>query len=203
MATGDLTTLADVKFALEITSTANDGLIGLLISSASSAIQHRYQREFYPVGTTTRRFEVQDRKVSLDPYDLLTPTTVTLYPESTSPLVLTRYTDYDLAPVGATTMNTYTDLVLSSFLVVTGQSMFRFGYANMDVAGTWGAAAVPADVARACIVTVASWRDRAVDQYGIQGIEAGRDMTPDNFTTWSIPSAAHRLMQAYERMSYV
>jgi hypothetical protein len=199
----DLTTVAYVKSALSITVDTDDARLQDMITAASAAIRSRYQREFYPVGTLTRRFAVEDRLVSLDPYDLTSATTLTLYPEGTSPLTLTRYTDYDLLPVGATTLNTYTEIELSAFLVVTGQSRFRFGYSNLDVAGSWGAAQIPADVQRACALTVGSWRDRAVNQYAIQGVETGRAMVPDQFTTYGIPSSAHFLLHQYERMAYV
>lgn len=204
MATGDLTTLADVKSALNLTATSSDTIIGSLITSASRAIQTRYQREFYPVGTATRTFECVSGRVDLAPYDLLSTNATTglsLYPETASPLAMTRYTDFDLKPVGATLLGTYTSIAISDFLVVTGQSLFRFGSSNLNITGIWGPATIPVDVARACILTVAAWLDRGADTI------AGFDSTvrPDGTvmsTSWAIPTAAHRLLQPYERMSY-
>jgi hypothetical protein len=199
----DLCTLADVKLAVGIPSatSTSDALITALIPAVSKAITSRYQHDFAPIASATHRFQVKNRRVGLEPYDLRTATTVTLNPEATG-TVLVAGTDYDLLPSGGTsTMGTYTELLLSNYLTVNSSSLRSFGYANLDIAGAWGPAAIPVDVARAAAITAAAWLDKGADQI------AGYDSTtrPDGSTfaaSWAIPIAAHRIMQAYERFSW-
>lgn len=202
----DLCTLANVKAAIGIptSTTTSDGLIQTVITAASRAITSKYQREFCPMGTLTRTFEVVGDRIELAPFDLLSTNATTglsLYSEAVSPLALTRYTDFDLKPVGASILGTYTSVEVSGFLVVTGQSVFRYGYANLNITGVWGPAAIPVDVARAAALTAAAWIDRGADQI------ADYDSTarPDGSTfaaSWAIPTAAHNLLMPYARVSY-
>lgn len=198
----DLATVANVKAAINITTSTSDALIQDLISSASRAIAARYQREFYPVGTATRRFKVDNLRVDLAPYDLRSVTTATLNPEAGgSATVLVSGTDYDLEPVNGGLLGTYTEVQLSRYLTINSTSLQAFGYANIDINGIWGPTVIPADVARACIVTVTAWLDRGAD------VIAGMDSTvrPDGSTmnpSWSIPFAAHSILQRYERASW-
>lgn len=201
----DLTTVANVKNAIGLTSNTSDPLIQDLITQASATITSRYQREFAAVAATpTRRIKVTGLWVDLKPYDLrsVSGAGVVLGPESASPTTLTAGTDYALQPVTTSSLGTYTELKLSNRLPLMGSTTLQnFGYALLDITGTWGAAAVPADVARACIITVAAWLDRGAD------VIAAMDSTvrPDGSTmttSWAIPSAAHRLLQVYERHSW-
>lgn len=193
----DLTTVANVKAAITLNASTSDGLIQDLITQASAAITARYQREFAAVsGTPTRRVKVTECLVRLAPYDLRSASSVVLNPESSSPATLTAGTDYTLEPVAHTSLGTYTELRLSRTLSIDSTTRTNFGYALLDITGTWGAAAIPADVARACIITVAAWLDRGAD------VIAGMDSTvrPDGTTmspSWAIPFAAHSLLQKY------
>src|SRR6266498_1883856 len=96
----DLCTVANVKEGLETSETTRDALIQTLITAASVAIMQDTGREFAPAtSSATRRFQIDGyRVVSLEPYDLRTVTTMTLHPESGSPIVLAASTDYQLVP---------------------------------------------------------------------------------------------------------
>jgi hypothetical protein len=68
--------------------------------------------------------------------------------------------------------------VLSSFLSPALSTFaLKFGYAQLQVRGAWGAwdtADVHEEVKRACIVTVAAWLDRAVEEYASTPARASR-----------------------------
>jgi hypothetical protein len=115
--------------------------------------------------------------------------------------VLTANTDYTLRPLPSTT-GTYQTLWLSPRLVFYSQLAIFFGYAQLSVLGDWGFATVPADVKRACIVTVTSWMDKPVATYGAQEMDSGgRVMVPDTAGGLSLPNAAKRLLEPYRRLS--
>lgn len=205
MATVDFVTLAEAKAQLETSASANDALISALITSASRALNNRYQREVTPTSTASRRFPVKGTLVDLAPFDLRSVTSVTLHPEATSPVVLTA-NDYALLPVALG--NTYLTIQLSGFLTLWSAFSQRFGYAQLDIAGGWGAfdtSSVPEDLKRACILTVGAWIDRAVAEYAAEfgpGASLERGLRPPSPGSWAIPSAAHRLMAPWERMTY-
>lgn len=204
MAAVDLTTLAYVKRAVDLAGTSKDTLIGDQITAASLAINRRYERELTPLtAAATRRLRLRVRNdgrkhfLDLAPYDLRgNPTSVTLNPQSASPTVLVLDEDYTLLPAGGhPTTGTYLLLELATDLSLRSSYSDRFGSALVDVAGAWGAwatADVDEDVQRACAVTVASWLDRAVEEYG--ETEEPRQSAPTRPRTWAIPDAAHALL---------
>lgn len=205
MADVDLTTLAYVKRSVDLAGTGKDALIGDLITAASQAINSRYERELTPLtASETRRFRLRVRPdgrahfLDLAPSDLRgNPTTVTLNPQDSSPTVLVRDEDYTLLPAGGhRTTGTYLLLELARDLNLRSSFSDRFGSALVDVAGAWGAwatASVPEEIQRACAVTVGSWLDRAVEEYGDDGDP--RQAFPTRPRTWAIPDAAHALLQ--------
>jgi hypothetical protein len=191
----DLCDTAAVKLAAGIpvaTSTA-DALIAVLIPAASLAIPRRYQREFAPVAATpTRRVQSDGPRISLVPYDLRNATGITIDPAGT-PQALAA-TDWRYGPPGID--GTYRTLVLRRTYNVRSRSLLEYGYLEFDIVGTWGMSTIPADVARAAALTVASWIDRAVAQYGdSDGVPGG--LTPEMASTWAIPTAAHRLLEPF------
>lgn len=201
----DLCALSDVRTALELpgTDTSRDPLISTLITQASKAIMNDTGREFAPAtASATRRFRVDRFKVDLEPYDLRSATTVTLHPESSSPVVLSANTDYQLTPIGAPS-GTYTSVKLSASLAAIGSSTtaFQFGYALLDIAGAWGFATVPVDVQRAAILTVSSWLRRDVMSFALSSdIELGRGLAPALPSGFAIPADARRLLQPFQRL---
>ena len=202
----DLIGTADVKTHLEITTTSRDSLISALVTAASNAITQRYQREFIQPsgGTATRTFGVRDWLVDLAPYDLRGATTVTLHPEE-SPQVLSANSDYLLLPQGGARLGgSYLQMRLSTRLTMNSTIAREFGQPRLQIAGTWGiwsgTASVDDSVKRACIVTVASWMDRATAEYASFSSDDGRQLVPDRFATYSIPNAAHYLMAPWGRV---
>lgn len=204
MAAQDLCTLADVKQALETTESSRDALINTLITQASDAIIDETSREFAPAtASATRRFRVDTLNVSLEPYDLRTATTVTLHPESSSPQVLAAATDYQLLPIGALS-GTFMSLELSAYLasLYSSETVSRFGYALLDIAGAWGFTAVPENVKRAAVLTVSSWLRRDVMSFALSAdVEIGRSLAPSLPSGFAIPADALKLLEPFYRLS--
>ncbi len=203
--TSDLCNVADVKLMMEITDDSFDeGLIAELIRQASVAIMSEYEREFAPATTAaTRTFQIVGNRVKLTPYDLRTVTSVQLHPETSSPITLAS-TDYRLTPMQPA-FGVYQTLLISSFTPIVSQTMFKFGTAQIAITGNWGFASVPDPVRRACALTVQSWMRRDLVSYGnIGGMQNEPDeLRPDVAGTYSIPTAARRLLSPYRRWSGV
>jgi hypothetical protein len=199
----DLCTLADVKLAVGIPSatTTSDTLINALIPDVTRAFASRFQREFAPPAGNplTRRFRVDGNVVDLAPYDLqsVSGAGIVLDPAGT-PSTLTVVTDYKLKPAPSMT-GTYYKLHLAQGLLLWSQTVTDYGYAEVDITGTWGFASVPVDVNRAAALTVGAWMDRGSDVIA----QMDNNVRPDGSTyaaSWAIPTAAYRLMQPYMRV---
>ena len=207
MAAGDLTTRADVKTFLETSDTSRDSAIDAAITNASAAIARYTAREFTATASATRTFSVDPTStrgplgaylVDLAPYDLRTITTAHLHYGTDDQVALTS-ADYLLRPENGTG-GTYTDLLIrKSADVRTGDRYTDFGTASLRIAGAWGFAAVPTDVAYACILTVASWLRRDV-----AALEAGLDdprmMLPDQPMGRRIPGPALAMLTPFRRV---
>jgi len=178
MAAGDLCTLAEVREHMQMPTaeTEQDAVIQSLITRLSLAIKGYTSREFATTLTSppnTRRLTVRPRRyrdgayiVPLAPYDLQSATTVKLHPETASPVTLVAGTDYVLEPVDLPE-GVYTEIRLSGALGVgSSTTAMRFGYAYLDVTGTWGFASVPADVKEACILAVSMHLREDVQGFG-------------------------------------
>ena len=188
-----LCTLAQVKDAIGITGTADDGRIAALIAEATQTIMRRYGREFVPHSTVTRSFRVRHTLVDLAPFDLRSVVSVTLQPGAR---VLT-VDDYWLLPIGGMERTgTFTRLMLRG--VPDGDMAW------LEINGAWGcwadAATVPEDIRRAAIETVASWLDRpAASIAGIVELAEPHLQRPSTATSWDIPASAHRKLQMYSK----
>ena len=200
---GNLCSLADVRQSLELldSETSRDELILSLIPVASQMICDHAEREFAPVTVgATRRFQVDPRMgtlVELAPYDLQAATLVSLHPESTAPITLTAGTDYTLTPVTAAS-SVYTSLRLSSFLNIVSSTLIRFGYALLDVTGTWGFPSVPPKVSMACSDAVSAWLRRDVSTLGLQ-LQDGTQLSPEFMASFDLPLASIRKINPYRR----
>jgi hypothetical protein len=165
-------------------------------------IEERYQRYFAPRSAITNTFPVDSAYVDFAPYDLRTPTTVTLHPEGTG-VVLTINVGYQLLPIGQTeVLGTYTGLQLSVLQNTYSMNSVRFGYEQISILGDWGPAAVTPDVRRAAVMTVCSWLDsRFASAYGLDALNASPlELRPDRFGGFAIPSQAHAILRPYQRM---
>jgi len=206
----NLCSVADVREALEHSTTGRerDDLIRAHIAEASIAIMRETSREFAPQSAagTARTFRVQQRRiVPFSPYDLQTATAVELHPEQASPQTLVDGTDYDLLPIGAP-LSVFSYLLLAEQRTLPRLSsdlVRRFGYAQLRVTGTWGFPAVPRDVRRACVLTVASWMRHDVSALGVDDFEEVRQLAPPAPSFYTIPPAALRLLRPFARYQKV
>lgn len=194
-----LVTLAQVRAHLqkETGDVAADTVLTDLASRASAACERWTSRTLASLGdtATVKRFAVTGAWVDLSPYDLRAATTVTLHPESASPVVLVADDDYALDPVGATTLGTYTAIRIADDATLTSDYASRFGVALLDVNATWGPTVVPDDVQHACLLTVAAWYRRRIAG---SGVVAAYDEPTD--TAENLPQDARFMLAPYRRM---
>lgn len=196
----DFCTLAEVRTAMELEDdeTNRDALLTLLIPAASAAIAADARRLFYPVEDTAYTFTYRGGGfLDLAPYDLRTPTTVTV-----AGVEITRDVDYYCDPEPAED-GVYTSLELErSFDPIDCPG--RDGRAKVIVTGDWGFAAVPDVVNRAAIVTVQSWAskgDNTMAQVaGVDDLRA-RSIVASRYGGWAIPPAARRLYAPLKRVA--
>lgn len=173
MAQGDLCTLAEVREHLQIPvgETDQDAVTTSLITRVSKSITRHCRREFVPPNPAvqTRRFKTRRLRrgyaVNLSPYDLRSATSVKLHPEQAAPQTLVADVDYMAEPVAGPD-GVITWLRLSPWLQMSSVTSQRFGFAYVDVAGTWGFAAVPDDAKEAAILAVAMHLRADVQAFG-------------------------------------
>lgn len=203
---GNLCSLADVRQSLElpITETTRDELILSLIPVASDLIMSTVEREFTPQSAagTVRRLKldpraINSRVVDFVPYDLQTATLVSLHPETSTPITLVAYTDYTLHPV-QTDEPVFTSLRLSNFLNVVSNTVVRFGYAVIDITGTWGWPSVPSKVSEACSDAVAAWMRRDVSTLALN-LQDASDLSPALMASFDLPLSSLRKINPYRR----
>jgi hypothetical protein len=207
VAAGDLTTRAAVQTFLESTDSSRNAAIDAAITNASDAIARYTAREFTATASATRTFAVDPEqtrgplgayRVDLAPYDLRTVTTAHLHYGTSDEITLTS-ADYLLAPQNGAG-GTFTDfLIRKAVSVQSGDRFGSFGTAELRIAGAWGFASVPTDVAYACILTVASWLRRDVPALEA-GLDDPRMMLPDQPMGRRIPGAALALLNPYRRI---
>lgn len=211
---GDLCSIGDVKVAFEpaMQVTTRDPRIAGLITAATLMFNQQLDRELTPQSTgVTRRFRVAyegddlrtGQEIDLAPYDLRSASSVVLHPESSTPLTLVEDTDYILEPLNAPDTGTYTRLKLSDWLVYASEFQLRFGYANLDITGDWGAwttDTVPQVVREACVDTVRSWMRQNPAAYAYAEQNDPGMLTPAPVATFSIPPGAWKKVQYLKRM---
>lgn len=183
----DLCTLADVHAFLrkQDLATADDPVLQMMITAASDEITRYASREFVDMGTLTRRFNVTPARNAGDAAritflteDLRSIDHITLGPDDAAPTELTT-SAYALSAEDRRLPGTY-----SSVLIAASQSLFdvqtwqSFGYAQIDITGSWGAAAIPAIVNQAAYVTVAEWYRSKVTAFSTRFTEDGVHVAP-------------------------
>ncbi len=207
--TSDLCAIADVKQSMEPGMATNnrDPLIQVLITSASLKIMQWCDREFAPATTSaTRRFTVpldddplNGWVVDLAPSDLRTVTAMSLHPESAAPIALTAANfDFALEPVGNVD-GVFYQVRLSPYLSMTSTFAYRFGYAQVDITGAWGFAAVPEVVKRACVLTVRSWLRQNPAAYAFPDQNPAEGVQPEAEATYQLPGGAKLMLDHYKR----
>lgn len=195
---GDLVTLAQVRSFLQKAGgdTDQDTEIAAMITAASDAIMREAQREFKTTtsGSTVRTFEYKGGGVvDFAPFDLRSVTLVRLDSDDSSPTTISS-SDYRLTPVN-TPQGVYTGIQIEPMTAVTRG---RFATRVLEItSATWGFSAVPQEVQRACIITVAVWLRRDVTAYeNVLGPE-GEETAPR-----SLPMPALDLLAPFKRQVY-
>lgn len=189
-----LTTLAAVRSHLQKQSsdTGQDAVIESLIDAASWTIIQRYGK-FAPVETAvTKKFDWDGgHRLSLFPYYLRSATTVVLDTDQSSTSTLSAavsVNDYALRPKSPLD-GVYKWLRLPNHQVNVDLER------EVSITGDWGYATVPADVAHACVITVAEWLRRGVQAFGT-GFTSEEDA---GLAPAGLPMAAKRLLAPYDR----
>lgn len=203
VAANALCTLTDVHLAMETPSsdTSLDDVIQEYINEASELIIKSYRREFAPVTTSaTRRFRVSTKgKINLLPYDLQSVSQVMLHPEQSQQIIASG--DYSLFPT--TNYNgVYMSMRISPWIPLVSLNYLKFGYALVDITGTWGFPSVPAPVKRAAVITVRTWlRKDAKGMAGSAGGQyySGQELPAELPSTYALPAAARKLLMPYKR----
>ena len=207
MATVDWITSQQFKDSGTWSGTARDAAITAAITAASRALNRRCRHELTPKTTSaTRRFFIPYHPdpgeiiFDLAPQDLRTATTVKLHPEDASPITLVANEDYALLPInGNKVTGAYQLVAVTTAADLRSTFSTRFGHVQLEIAGAWGCwdtADVPEDVKRACIVTVGSWLDKGIAQYGSQFLEEPRAFQPTAFSAYAIPMGAISVLNA-------
>ncbi len=191
MAAQDLCVLADVRALLQkkVGDTAQDALIGSLITRASDAIMRRVDRQFapYDAGPTTHSFEWawEGQFVSVAPYDLNgLPVSVTIDADQPGGGIAISVDEWRPWPVPPRD-GTYLALRLQPFSAKLGRVMWN--NRRVDVVGAWGFTAIPSDVVQACAITVVHWLTvnvaafRSPDNHGaaLPGVVPQRGIPPE------------------------
>jgi len=151
-------TLTDVKAALRITDTVDDGLIEIAIESASREIDGYCERVFYNAGTATRKYIPTDTFL-VDIDDLQSLITLKTDTDGDANFETTWTTsDYQLEP-----LNQFVSGLNQPFTRIRaiGQYLFpifdvknaNYYEASIEVRGVWGFAAIPTAVKQACILS--------------------------------------------------
>lgn len=215
MAQGDLVSLAEVREHLQMPTaeTEQDAVIQSLITRVSKAITRQYRREFVPPNpnppAAPRRLKVpyellSDRlgrarfyRCELGPYDLQSATSVRLHPETASPTTLVAGTDFVFEPVVKDPEGVFTWVRLSAWVPIFSTTAQRFGFAYLDIDGTWGFPAVPDDVKEACILAVVMHIRGEVQGFGsaLQPNSLGSDVNAAE----ALPPGVRGLLAPYRR----
>lgn len=220
MATQDLCALADVKTFLESAASGRDALISAMITPASDAIMQEVEREFKTtfgtngngVGTRTFRWDPGTRIVDLSPWDLQSASAIALSPEGSNQAltvgnngsgVSVEAPDVLLRPINCPE-GVFTSLQISDLVMVrVSNLLFRFGYMDVAVTGTWGWPSVPTQVKQACALTVATWVRKDVAAFGIEdyGGHGGDALMAEPQGYYSIPPAALKMLAPFRRFA--
>jgi hypothetical protein len=156
MATGDLTTLANVKQYLGITSSNDDALIARLVSSASQYVQTWLNRTL--VSTTYSEIRDGNSSYAMSPreYPITGVSSVTI--------------DTVVVPLAADA--TKSGYRFDSERVVLTDYSFAKGYQNVVINYTAGYATIPVEIEQATIEMIANVY-RAKDRVGVSSKSIG------------------------------
>jgi hypothetical protein len=136
--------------------------------------------------------------LDLAPYDAQSISAASLHPESSSPVALVADTDFLMEPTEKRE-GVYTSAKFyPSTPVFSSFTASRWGFAYVDLTGTWGFPSVPQDVQDVCIKVVVSWMRRDL---GVAAAMAASDLgavVPPP-AAYDLPAFAKRELAGYSR----
>lgn len=137
MATGDYATLDVVKARIGATTSAQDAMLGALITAASRAVDDYCQRSFYQSASQTRYFSPEEDEQLVEVDDLLTVTSLTTDGDGDGTYETTwATTDYVLTPWNAVQQTRpYTQIRRNESV---GRYVFPYLPRSVKITGTWG-----------------------------------------------------------------
>jgi hypothetical protein len=161
-------TLLDVKNALRITDSLDDGLLETAIESASRMVDGFTARNFSNAGTAVRNFAATDA-INLIIDDAITVTEVASTDEIGDTYTIWDVTDYQLEPLNDRVDGLYSPYTgiraVGDYLwpVVDQQALVR-------ITGTWGWPAIPSAVKQATIIQSSRLFKRLDSPLGVLGM---------------------------------
>lgn len=183
MATGDLTTVADVKAFLGITFTTDDALIQTLVSNASAFIGQYCNRRIMSASYTE----------SYNGYggDTLVP--------NNFPITQVASVMVDGVVIPAAGSPTQSGFVNDDKAIYLRGYSFNTGRKNVQVTYTAGFATVPPELAQACIEIIAVKYKRRTE-YHVSGRTLDGQMI--TYNTADVPASAGAVLSQYQRVHY-
>lgn len=164
-----LTTLEEIRQYLNVPAIDEDqdDVLTSLIVQASRAIMRYTGREFSPTADAATRVFGWDGgpRLALDPYDLRAITSLTLDTDlDMTQQTVVDPTDYRIGPLPAVDeVFQWIELRHHGWWPGRHCAWSNRGWQRQaTIIGDWGWPVVPADVERACIVTVKTWFERDV-----------------------------------------
>jgi hypothetical protein len=160
-------TLIDVKNALRITDSLDDGLLETAIESASRMVDGFTARTFSNAGTAVRNFAATDA-INLIIDDAISVTEVASTDEIGDTYTIWKLTDYQLEPVNGRADGLYSPFTGIraindySWPVVDHQALVR-------ITGTWGWPEIPTAVKQATIIQASRLFKRLDSPLGVAG----------------------------------
>jgi hypothetical protein len=165
--TSGYATLIDVKNALRITDSLDDGLLETAIESASRMVDGFTARTFSNAGTAIRNFAATDA-INLIIDDAISVTEVASTDEIGDTYTIWKLTDYQLEPVNGRADGLYSPFTGIraindySWPVVDQQALVR-------ITGTWGWPEIPTAVKQATIIQASRLFKRLDSPLGVAG----------------------------------
>jgi hypothetical protein len=197
---GRYLTAAHLITRIGLDPTTNEDVLEDYIESAEAAIDAETGRRFDSV-TETRLFDVYDPGEYLNVGDLVSVTAVGVADATGGAFTTLTASDYYLGPPVRQAGWPYRWLNLSDL----GSYDYNFGYRTVEIAGTWGWAAVPADIKQ----LVASIVARTFQQSRAGGVSKITDIPqlgtvyfsdPTNSTTSGFTTEEARTLARYRRL---
>jgi len=202
VAAGDLITLAELKVALETTSTASDAALAQLITQASSALADFAGREYVgPVAAEARLFSVDgwDTDYGIPVGDLRTAAGITA-----AALIAADGTSTALTPATAlSALPLYRPAGSPAERVRFAGGTTPASGSTLSITALWGWPEVPEYVKRAAILTVNAWSRRSPAAWDAVEAEDGRMLYPSSPDGWALPMAAKQLLSRDRRRGIV